>query len=312
MPAHEVVVVGATGFIGGHVYEELANQGVSVYGFARKANPARHIRSGDMTQSETFASALEGTSTVVHTASYLGDDVSLSQKINVEGTRHLLHACAKANVKRVIYVSTTSVYGYGPHRQLRVGGAMPAPASVRSRHRAEAEEAVLAAGGCVLRPNLVYGRGDRWVVPGIVTLASAAGGLPHNGKALLSVISVRELANAIGRLCQVDFKNIAGKVFHATQLEPLSARQIAGTAINITRGHELLPEKLHAADIWPVARSLGYSEHQYDLINTDHWYDPGEFWELAKLEPAAGLELADDEKSWYRELLANSIRRSLP
>lgn len=301
-------MAGATGFIGRHVFDSLTDLGVGVYGFARNADPSRGVHAGDLTEPKTYGPALEGARAVVHAVSYLGSNPVQSRRVNIDGTRNLLEACARANVERVVYVSTAAVYGFGPHRGLRVEQAVPAPASVRSAHRLEAEKAVLAAGGCVVRPNLVYGRGDRWVVPAIVTLVEAAEGLPHDGEALLSVISAAELGSAIAHLCLVSPAKAAGKVFHATRPEPISVWQIASTAMR-TLMRPATRNNFRSTDAWPVACSLGFNEHQYDLLNTDHWYDPGGFWEAIGLSPDVGFEPTEEQLSWYLAILANDNQR---
>lgn len=307
MSPYEVVVAGATGLIGSHVVESLRNDGVRVCGFARTYALDRDVHPGNLTDPRTFSPLLEGAYAAVHAASYLGDDQELSRQINLEGTYNLLEACSNAGIERVIYVSTAAVYGFGPHNEAGVRQLTPRPASIRSEHRLDAESAVLAAGGCVVRPHLVHGRGDRWVLPAIALFSEAAEGLPQNGETLQSIISASELGSAIARLSRNQSESIAGKIFHAARPEPVSTWQIASTTM--TALDRPTPWKnLRSADSRSIAHSLGFSEHQYDLINTDHWYDPGDFWQACGLSPDSGFELNEDEASWYVEYLAHMIQ----
>lgn len=308
MSAYEVVVAGATGFIGSHILASLRNDGVRVGGFARTAARERDIHTGNLTNPGIFAPLLAGAHTAIQAASYVGDDHKLSRQINVEGTYNLLEGCSRAGIQRVIYVSTAGIYGFGPHYNVGVGQSTPHPASIHSQHRLEAESAVLASGGCVVRPHLVYGRGDRWVLPAIALFIETAGGLPRKGETLQSIISASELGSAIAHLCRNQPENITGKLFHAARPEPVFTWQLASTAMKAL--HRPAPRKnLRTADAWAIARSLGFSEHQYDLINTDHWYDPGDFWQVCDLSPNVEFKLGEDQTNWYREVLAHKVRR---
>ncbi|MFF3505014.1 hypothetical protein [Streptomyces sp. NPDC003247] len=60
-----------------------------------------------------------------------------------------------------VQLSTAAVHGNGPFRKTAEGAVEPRPLSPVSRSRLSGERFVLGAGGAVLRPYLVYGRGDR-------------------------------------------------------------------------------------------------------------------------------------------------------
>src|SRR5207249_11229962 len=122
-----------------------------------------------------------------------GADPRLAYETNELGTDNVIEQCRQAGVRRLIYVSTCSVYGTGPHRGIRETDAGYHPTSVASASRAIAEQMVFRYGGEVVRPNLVFGAGDRWFVPGLIKIMKAAGGWPGDGSALLSLISVEAL-----------------------------------------------------------------------------------------------------------------------
>jgi nucleoside-diphosphate-sugar epimerase len=64
-------------------------------------------------------------------------------RVNVEGTRRLLHAAVDAGVPRVIVLSSMSAY--------------EGTSQIYGRAKLAIEAATLEMGGCVLRPGLVYG-----------------------------------------------------------------------------------------------------------------------------------------------------------
>ena len=93
----KTLVTGSTGFLGSAVLRELLDDGREVKVLIRKgANTANidgldvEIAYGDLRDSESLQSALNGCSTLYHAAAYysLWDrDQQLIYEINVEGTR---------------------------------------------------------------------------------------------------------------------------------------------------------------------------------------------------------------------------------
>ena len=130
-----ILVTGAAGFIGAHVAASLAEQGYSVVGcdnFNTYYDPAlKHARVKNFLESRnvnfevidlTDAEAVKTLfntyrfEKVVHLAAQAGVRHSLAHpeeyvQSNVVGFGHLLEACRKAEIKHLIYASSSSVYG---------------------------------------------------------------------------------------------------------------------------------------------------------------------------------------------------------
>ena len=75
---------------------------------------------------ELFAE--HGVDTVVHLAYVLrqGRDREANRRVNVDGTTHTLEACRRGGVRRVVYLSSTSVYGPRPDNPEALTEEMPA------------------------------------------------------------------------------------------------------------------------------------------------------------------------------------------
>ncbi|MBM3933238.1 MAG: NAD-dependent epimerase/dehydratase family protein [SAR202 cluster bacterium] len=155
-PARRIAVTGAAGYIGNELVKRLASTpGVDrvlaidirpmqdavpeCVDFAQQdiAKPFDHLLS---------ANAID---TVVHLAYILrpGHNRAAIRKINVGGTANLLTACANAKVKKIVYLSSTSVYGAHPDNpELLTEDAPTRP--VRgfqySENKAQAEQLILA------------------------------------------------------------------------------------------------------------------------------------------------------------------------
>jgi UDP-glucuronate 4-epimerase len=130
------LVTGGAGFIGSHLCERLLLAGHAVwalddlnpfYDVAIKQSNLRHLQSlrkqftfcqSDLTDESCFA-PLFGKADfhqIIHLAARAGvrpslEQPALYQKVNVEGTVHLLEAARRHNVKKIIIASSSSVYG---------------------------------------------------------------------------------------------------------------------------------------------------------------------------------------------------------
>jgi len=219
---------------------------------------------------------------VVHAVSYVGSDPALARDVNEAGTRNVIEQCRQSGNPRLIYLSTASVHGMGPHRG---GGPHPyAPASPASAARAAAERMVLDYGGEVVRPNLVFGGGDRWLAPGLLRIIDAAGGWPGDGAARLSVIDAGSLGELVAGLALAEPQ--PGQAFYAAHPEPVTVSTLveelcmaSGRAVPLLLGE--------APEVWQSLLDAGFSRHQIDLVTVDHFYPSEHLWRISGVVPAA-------------------------
>jgi UDP-glucose 4-epimerase len=116
MAGPRVLVTGATGFIGRHLCDRLANPGS--WTAVGRTNPAKFAlplayRSADLSiEAEARAAIPPGTDVLVHLASYRGapNDVTGHFRTTSAATLYLCDAARRAGVKRIVLMSTTSVY----------------------------------------------------------------------------------------------------------------------------------------------------------------------------------------------------------
>jgi dihydroflavonol-4-reductase len=112
------LVTGASGFLGWHVAHVLAERGYRVRALCRPASQLRELDvervEGDLRDPDSLRRAVEGCELVFHVAA----DYRLWSKhpadlyaSNVDGTRNLLEAAARAKVERVVYTSTVGCIG---------------------------------------------------------------------------------------------------------------------------------------------------------------------------------------------------------
>lgn len=165
-----VLITGASGFVGSHLAEYLAQRKVKTKLLVRKTSrlpfeplPSMELCYGDVTDLESVKKAIRGAKLVLHLAGLLrGADFSAYQKVNAEGTRNVCVAAqGEKGVRRLVYVSSLSAAGPSP-----LGGeideTMPCrPVSFYGQTKRMGEEIVLDYRKkfevAILRPGAVYG-----------------------------------------------------------------------------------------------------------------------------------------------------------
>jgi dihydroflavonol-4-reductase len=119
------LVTGATGHIGNVLVRKLLEQGKKVRALIWRGEDTSSIRDlelerveGDVLDPESLRPALEGVDTVYHLAgliSIMPGRQPFVWKVNVEGTRNVLEAARRANVRRLVYTSSIHAIQRAPH-----------------------------------------------------------------------------------------------------------------------------------------------------------------------------------------------------
>jgi UDP-glucose 4-epimerase len=127
----KVLVTGGAGFIGSNLTEALLQRGHFVrvlddFSTGKRENlifdkafPSLEIIEGDIRDYSTCQKAMEGMEYIFHQAALPSvqrsvEDPETSNAVNVGGTLNILLAAKETGVKRVIYASSSSVYGDTP------------------------------------------------------------------------------------------------------------------------------------------------------------------------------------------------------
>lgn len=120
------LVTGGAGFIGSNIVEELLRQGHKVkvidsFITGKRENIAPFLKDielieGDIRNIDVVRKAVKGVDYVLHQAALRSvpksvDDPFLTNDINVSGTLNVFMASKEMGVKRVVYASSSSVYG---------------------------------------------------------------------------------------------------------------------------------------------------------------------------------------------------------
>jgi UDP-glucose 4-epimerase len=137
------LVTGGAGFIGSNIVEELLKHGYSVRVIDNFATGKREnlkdfekdieLIEGDIRSYHTVNHAMKGIDIVLHQAALPSiprsiNDPITSNEVNVMGTLNILDAAKNAGVRRIIYASSSSIYGDDPELP-KHEGMLPNPLS---------------------------------------------------------------------------------------------------------------------------------------------------------------------------------------
>ena len=233
----DVLVTGATGFLGGALARRLAADGVAVTGTGRDAaagatlerDGVRFVRL-DLADVHAVRAAVAGHSHVAHSAALASPWGRLRDfwAANVVGTAHVVEACRAEGVARLVHVSTPSVYFHLDDRtDVRETDPLPAvPVNAYAATKLVADRLVLAAVAdgldvLLFRPRAVYGPGDRTVLPRLIR-ALATGRLPvvGDGTNVVSLTYVDHAVDGLVRGLRAP-AGLAGRVYNLADAEPI-------------------------------------------------------------------------------------------
>ena len=265
------LITGATGFIGGHLAEQLVREGRAVRCLVRPTSDTSLLESlgvdlvvGDLRDKQSVARAAAGCRYVVHCGALVSDWATKDEieQINVAGTRNVLEASVSASVDRFVHLSTTDVYGYPSgaaidetHSATRFSNwyaqtKLAAEAEVQRAQQTHDMEVV------ILRPATVYGPRSTEVV-GEIARAIRAGNmlLIDQGQAVAGLCYVGNLIDAA--VLAIGHEAAPGHAFNVTDGLGITWRQFT---TGLADGLGLPPPRL-SMPYW-AAHTIGFTLEQ--------------------------------------------------
>lgn len=225
-----VAVTGATGFIGRHVTADLVARGIHVRAIVRPESTHAAPAGAEVVPAPLEAAALRdafaGVDAAVHLAGVVSTrDPSVYATVNVDGTREVA-AAANAAGARLVHISSLAAAGPASAARPRAEDDEPSPCTPYGRSKLEGERIVMAMSGLrwtILRPGVVYGPGDRAMLP-VFTFAER-GLLPLVGRtdAAYTLIHVHDVVRVIGAAIATPAD---GEILFVGHPRPVTAREI--------------------------------------------------------------------------------------
>lgn len=261
----KILVTGASGFIGGRFARFALEQGLSVRVNGRRPQGVEHLVrrgaefiQGDLNDAELVQALCDDVEAVVHCAGAVGTWGKHQDFLqgNVQVTENVVEACLKRRVRRLVHLSSPSIYFDGKsHLDIceeqvpkRFHNHYAATKYLAEQKVFGAEEFGLEV--IALRPRFVTGAGDNSIFPRLMQMQS---------KKRLSIIG--------NGLNKVDFTSIQN-LNEALLSSLLATGSALGKAYNISNGApvpiwDVVNYVMRKMELPPVTRyrsyGLGYS-----------------------------------------------------
>ena len=228
------LVTGATGLLGSHIVEQLRKRGKPVRVLVRPGSDRSWLETqdvefveGDITDPASLQRACQGCEVVYHSAAKVGDWGPWEdfKRITIDGTRNVCEAAIAAGVRRLLHISSVSVFGYYTKPQT-IDETCPIGFKLYkwayySRSKIEAENIAWDAHKSgkievtVIRPAWIYGERDRATIfrlAGMIKAGKAK--ILGRGDNRLNVIYAGNIAEAA--ITAVDMPEANGEVYNCS------------------------------------------------------------------------------------------------
>jgi dihydroflavonol-4-reductase len=256
----QVVITGATGFIGGALARRLLENGADVIGLARLTSDRSHLADlditwipGDVLRSDSLQGIFSGVDAVIHAAGRLGEagvPEAFYQELHVTGTQNVLAEVERTSpqLPRVLYISSPGVLG--PISGAAADETAPlAPSNAYERSKAHAEQLVhvYARTGMkvvIARPEFVYGPGDRHVLGLFRAVQQRIFFYVGNGRNYCHPTYIDDAVDGL-LLCLENGRT--GQAYHICGSQPVTFRELAETmaaAMDVPPPKRELPKPL--------------------------------------------------------------------
>ena len=292
------LVTGGAGFIGSHLVEELLKRGQRLEPYLDKIE----LVEGDLRSQHTVRDAVAGIDFVLHQGALPSvprsvKDPVTTNEVNVGGTLNVLDAAREAGVKRVVYASSSSVYGANtaiPKREDMIPQPISpyAVAKLTGEHYCQVFCRTYGLETVSLRYFNVFG-------PGMDPNSTYAAFIPIffvgmlegrpltvNGDGTVSR-DFTYITNVVeANMCAVEAEGVGGEVFNVACGASMSLneviaklRELLGTAGDISYGPDRVGDvPLSLADIDKARTQLGYEPRVPALEGLERvalWYRKG-------------------------------------
>jgi len=249
----KVLVTGGSGFIGSHLVNKLVDSSyeVRVFDIKEPKNPQVEFIKGDISNLEDVRKAVKDCESVFHLASAIGVEYTERHPVetldtNINGIKNVLECCLHEDVKRLLFTSSSEVYGEPAKIQVLEDSPLQ-PKSCYGVSKVVCEEYIKAYSKSyglnytIVRYFNVYGprQSTSFVIPKFVDLALKQ-----------QTITVYGSGRQIRAFCFIDdiiegtllaFKKATNDVFNiGNDKEPIEMRDLAKKIIQLTKSNSRL------------------------------------------------------------------------
>jgi UDP-glucose 4-epimerase len=211
-----IKLIGGNGFIGSYVYDALRNDhDVEIIDIDKSVGKHPYSACDIVEDSDLLADLLQGADivymfTAISEASKNHDDPSNAVAVNIVGLHNVLAACVKSSVKRIVFSSTSWVYGECLENSVDEDTALNLNAGTNIYSATKICGEVLVRGYqksfgldyTILRYGTIYGEGmnPRTAVNAFLTAACDGQTIKINSNGYRNFIHVSDIARGIANV----------------------------------------------------------------------------------------------------------------
>jgi nucleoside-diphosphate-sugar epimerase len=237
----DVLLTGATGFIGQNLARALVDKGDSVRCLVRMNSDSTYLRGlgvdltfGDVSDADSVMKATENIDIVYHLAAIRGElnciDYETYRRVNVGGTKNLLDASIKRNINKFVYCSSVGVIGWWP--QPPADENTPCnPYGKYHTTKLEAEKLVQSycdkrgLNTTIIRPVITYGNDKSGFVLNLARLIKAGRfRIIGNGNNNMHLVSIVNLID--GFMLAVNHPGSRGRIYIIADEHPITINDL--------------------------------------------------------------------------------------
>lgn len=324
--AKRVLITGGAGFLGVHLGRYFLKKHYAVTIFDVASLDAKDLQgkvteiTGDIRKAADITKALKHIDYVVHAAAALPIQRTkeIIYGVNVEGTKNVLKACKKNNVKRVVFISTTAVYGVPKHLPEKEDSPLD-PIGYYGESKREAEKLCLNAAKDGLEVNIL--RPKSFLGPerlGVFELwfeaiyNSNRVFILGNGNNLYQLLAVQDVVSAVEKAL---ISKVSGEIFNIGAEKFGTWREDLGFVINQNKSQskitslptvpsQLLLSILEALNLSPL------SAWHYKTMPIPSYVSIEKAKKLLGWKPTqSNQELLNESYLWYKKNRTSVINK---
>lgn len=323
-----VLVTGGNGFVGRHLVPALQDRGWTVRVLALPGEDTRWLQDhgigvyeGDVRHPETLGAPTRGAYAVLHLAAMMDvwRPIEDYRAVNVTGTENVCRAALTAGARRLVHMSSSSVYGMGLGRPADESfplAPFPDPYPVTKAAGDIAVQHMIAEDNLpavIVRPDQIFGPGDHLHFGKMADrLRAGKGIIVGPGDNAMPFVYVTDVVQ--GLLLALEHPNAVGQAFNITNDSRLTQQQLLMAIARETGGS---PPRIHVpyralyaagylaervAALSPSLRRPPITRLGVSFFGTDNRYAIGKARRDLGFQPLVdlreGVRLA---ASWYRE-----------
>jgi nucleoside-diphosphate-sugar epimerase len=239
----DILITGGNGLLGRHLVHALQERGDSVRVLALPSEDTSWlsrrgvaVHRGDIMERGTLLEPMRGVEAVMHLAGQMGVWSPLKdyRAVNVVGTKHVCRLALAHGVRRVVHVSSWTVYGMAlaePAREDFPIRPFREPYAITKAEGDIAVQRMIAQDGLpavIIRPGTFFGSGDRLHFGRIADrLRAGRGIIIGSGDNALPFVYVTDVVQ--GLLLALDHERAVGQAYNISHDRPLTQRQLLET-----------------------------------------------------------------------------------